>query len=144
MEATEEILDSAVIENAEEPLPEVKDEMHTEDAEEKASFDLGSDLDELASEFPRAATEDPDAIIDTARYEELRALGLSPREAFLATSKKGEAHAADTRAHLGGSVPKRARPLATGMSAHELKCAKEIFGDMSDEELRSLYRRVTK
>lgn len=111
--------------------------------DESEAFDIGSELDGLSEEFPRLRSEEPDALLDTQRYRELRALGLSSKEAYLATAKKSEIRQ-DSRAHLGGSVPKRAHPLGTGMSAQDLSFAREIFGSMSDEDIRSLYRRVTK
>ena len=121
-------------------LPIEEDTLDAVGKEEK-EFNLADDLKELAIEFPRLGGEGAEALFDTARYKELRELGLSSKEAFLATSKR-TAERKDTLSHLGGSVPKRARPLDTGMTQAEMRSAREIFTGMSDEEIRALYRRV--
>ena len=76
------------------------------------------------------------------RYAELRDLGLSPEEAFLATNhERLLSRAYDNRRHLRSAVPKEAG--GAGMSASELRQARELFGGESDAYLASLYRRAT-
>ena len=76
-----------------------------------------------------------------ARYTELRMLGLTEREAFCAASATRTP--TDSRAHLGSAVPRAASAPRSGISARELKEAREIFSGASDAEILRLYRRVT-
>ena len=80
--------------------------------------------------------------VNRTRYAELRALGLSAKEAFLATSSVATAEA-DSRAHLGSSVPRSATRPTMGISQRELKEARELFDGASDAEILRLYRRVS-
>ena len=105
-------------------------------------FDISDDVDELIADFEGLGTHAPEELCDTERYKELRALGLSPRESFLATQKK-RVEKQDSRAHLGG-VPKSVGVPGVQIPAGELKAAREIFVGMSDAEIRELYRRVTR
>lgn len=75
------------------------------------------------------------------RYAQLRDLGLSAREAFLATrtpKRKG-----DNRQHLSKSVPGGASPMRGVMTDGELSSARDLFSGVSDSEIRRLYKRVT-
>ncbi len=139
----EEIKENEASETVEEIITSDAELTDAETTDESEALDVNGELDGLSEEFPRLRAEEPEALLDTQRYRELRALGLSSREAYLATAKRSEIRQ-DSRAHLSGSVPKRAHPLGTGMSTQELSLAREIFGSMSDEDIRSLYRRVTK
>lgn len=99
------------------------------------------DLAELASRFPetrnlRSITDLPNAL----RYAELRDLGLSPTEAYLATGKLRTPQ--DNRAHLHSSVPKGSSDAGSYMKASELNSARELFSSLSDDEIRRLYKRV--
>lgn len=79
------------------------------------------------------------------RYAELRDLGLTPVEAYLASCgarPNGAPKKTDGRAHLRSSVPGRATP-EEGIGGRDLSAARELFGDLSDSEIRRLYRRVT-
>lgn len=73
------------------------------------------------------------------RYAELRDMGLSPEEAYLATTHRHPAY--DNRRHLQSSVPRAAAGPA-GMSASEMAAARELFEGLTDAELSALYRRV--
>ena len=77
---------------------------------------------------------------DPVRYGALRDLGLTPAEAYLATRKR---RGVDNRSHLRPtrSVAKGATPL---MTEAEMSAARELFSDVSDSEIRQLYKRVTK
>ena len=77
------------------------------------------------------------------RYAQLRDLGLSPEEAYLATNyARLSAYQRDNRSHLFSAIPKAAK--GESMSAEALAEARELFGELSDGELISLYRRATK
>lgn len=143
---TEEILSIDPNDSISAPERNANDFEPCDDGEKNATpeekcFDLDEEAMALSEEFPALGDGTPNMHFDTARYEELRALGVTPREAFLATAKQKRV---DDRAHLSGSMPKRAYATAGGMTAGELKEARAIFGNISDEEIRSLYRRVTK
>lgn len=101
------------------------------------------DLAELTAAFPAAAglaslTDLP----DPRRYGELRELGLSPREAFLATGGMPARPPQDTRRHLGSSVGRTAAPAAGRPTAGEMAAARDLFPSLSDGEIEALYRRV--
>ena len=127
-----------------EDLPEVKS-AHEEPTvmpthERTASEIIMEDLEELIAEFPELSDlRDASELSDPIRYGKLRDLGLSPKEAYLATS--GRKRMFDTRAHLSGAMPK---PLNTpsNISAYAVRCVRELFDGISDEEIISLYRRV--
>lgn len=76
------------------------------------------------------------------RYAELRDLGLSVEEAFLATNHRRLAPAPDTRRHIRSAVP-RAADGGGSMNAGERRAARELFSDLSDRELDDLFRRAT-
>ena len=98
------------------------------------------DLEELIEEFPELSDlRDASELSDPIRYGKLRDLGLSPKEAYLATS--GKKRVIDTRAHLSGAKPK---PVNTPskISAYAVRCIRELFDGISDEEIISLYKRV--
>lgn len=75
------------------------------------------------------------------RFAALRDLGLSVTEALAAVTPRFSPH--DTRSHLRASAPGGARTPGGLLSHEELKAAKELFSDLSEGELHSLYRRVT-
>lgn len=101
------------------------------------------DLDELRSEFYEARELSSITELDNpVRFAELRELGLSPREAYLATQKTKKR--TDNRSHLIGAAPRGAARGGSDMSHSELMRAREIFSGMSDAEIQLLYKRVTK
>ena len=101
---------------------------------------IKSDILELRSRFPElSGIEDITDLDNPIRYAELRDLGLSPREAYLATSERRQKP--DTRRHLSSAVPKRAA-MPAGLSQSELSEARELFSGLSDAELNRLARRV--
>ena len=102
------------------------------------------DLALLQSRFPlcRSMTHITE-MQNPLRYAELRDLGLSPEEAYIATNyPRLLAREKDNRSHLHSAVPKGAR--GESMNAEALAQARELFGNLSDSELLSLYRRATK
>ncbi|MBE6644629.1 MAG: hypothetical protein E7612_04525 [Ruminococcaceae bacterium] len=115
----------------------------TADGEDGIDYALvvSEDLRILREEFPELSEiEDICELNDPLRYAALRDLGLSPEEAYLATSKRQKK---DNRSHLFAT--KTVSVSRNGaMSDSELAAAREIFTDISDREIRKLYKRVTK
>lgn len=102
------------------------------------------DLETLKREFP--ALHDLTTLLELEqpeRYGELRDLGLSPREAYLATNtQRSERRSYDNRSHLHSSVPKSHGGRVDAMSINELREARELFSGMSDSEIVRLYKKV--
>ena len=104
---------------------------------------INDDIRELKEEFPELSEiESITELTNPIRYAALRDLGLSPAEAYILTSRRKQIY--DNRSHLTASVPVSAKSPDTGMSARELKEARELFGNISDSEIYKLYKRVTK
>ena len=121
----------------------------TVDAADNENAADGVDYGELLREDERTLTESFKSLpedfkitdlCDPIRYGALRDLGLSPREAFLATGGIGAA--LDNRAHLTRSISGGAVKRSADIPRAELRIAREIFSDMSEGELQKLYRRV--
>ena len=83
-----------------------------------------------------------DELADPVRFGALRDLGLTAKEAYLASGGKKRSY--DNRTHLISSVPGGARSAVDGISRVELDMARDIFGSMSESEIQKLYRKVTK
>lgn len=95
----------------------------------------------LAESFPELlSSENPRDIMNLDRYTELRRLGLTEREAYLATRSTKVRE--DNRAHLSPTVSREARGPHSAMPEGELRAARELFSGMSDAEIRRLYKRV--
>lgn len=134
----EQMLDTEILEDRQIPdeaAPEC-DADPVEEPEEIPSADYDGEIALLREQYPELLHES-----GTERYRELRALGLTPGEAYLATSEPRAR--ADGRAHLG-SAPRRAHSPYTGMSRSVLESARSLFEGLGDAELQRLYRRVTK
>ena len=102
-----------------------------------------SDMRELSALFPALRGKRSIAELDNPmRYAALRDLGLTPKEAYLATSEP--VRRADTQSHLRGTVPRGAGGGFTAMTAREMDAARELFSGLSDREIRKLYNKVTK
>ena len=118
---------------------DIEESASVEDEKEpEAEYTLEDDLDELEAEYPELISSIKNT--DRERYGELRALGLSPKEAYLATGEQRKPH--DTRYHLGDSAPRAARSPVSKMTRRELELARSVFDGMSDDEIRRLYNRV--
>ena len=138
-----ELADDAVKENENEDEPQ-KDEGETGESEPIDYAELArADMRELAEIFPHLAGKRSIAELDNPlRYAALRDLGLSPKEAYLATADPTSRY--DNRSHLLSAVPKRVGSAEKIMSQNELERARELFSDLSDRELQRLYKKVTK
>lgn len=103
------------------------------------------DLLALRREFPElSALSDLTELENPARYGALRDLGLSAKEAYLATTTPRRIPRGDNRAHLHSAVPKAVQAVGDGMSEGELSAARELFFGLGDAELHRLYQKVTK
>ncbi len=122
-------------------------EQPIQNAEENApvtsEFDIESEEECLHAQFLGTEGKSLSELVNEKRYIELRTLGLDPKEAFRATAKRDE-RAYDNRSHLSASVMRSVHAPSSAMSQAELSEARELFGGMSDEEIRNLYQKVTK
>ena len=101
------------------------------------------DIEALKGEFPElTGLKDITELENPMRYAALRDMGLEPREAYLATTKR--VRKTDTRSHLISAAPKSAHSPAHSMYGEELSDARALFSDMTDLEIQNLYRKVTK
>ncbi len=115
----------------------------TEDDEVDYERLMEEDLRQLKAEFSelgnaKSITE----LSNPLRYAALRDLGLTPREAYLATQDRRPR--IDNRSHLASAVARRAAMPTSAMTPREMRQARELFSDMSDAEINALYQRVTK
>lgn len=102
---------------------------------------LDADMAELRREFPELeGLSDIYELANPVRFGALRDLGLSAKEAYLASGGRRAVY--DNRRHLTASVPRTARSAAESMPRRELDLARELFGDMSDTDIQKLYRKV--
>lgn len=102
---------------------------------------IEADLNELRASFPELRElKNISELKNPMRFAALRDLGLSAAEAYLATSSPRSSY--DNRSHLRASVPGGAG-VATEMSRSEYDIARDIFSELSDSEIRKLYRKVT-
>ena len=130
-----------------EPTPDAISKAENDDEDTTKSIDYNEvarrDIEALRSEFPElrklgSITE----LENPMRYAALRDMGLEPREAYLATTKR--VRKTDTRSHLVSAAPKGAHSPAHSMYGNELDDARALFSDMTDSEIQNLYRKVTK
>ena len=129
-----EIFKSEPREEFSEEAAEIRDTSPETDADE---------LDELLGEFPElSALESIEDMRGFSRYRELCDMGLTPREAYLATAPRRDTSSG--KSHLLGAPIAKSAVSAHGISRGELMAAREIFGELSDAEIRRLYRKVTK
>jgi hypothetical protein len=128
-----------------EPIPEEE----AEDSENGAS--LPTDYEALAREDARILSElfpslrgikSITELKDPLRYAALRDLGLSPKEAYLATG--GSVSGYDNRSHLFSTARSKRGSPEGQMTHSELEAARELFSGLSDREIHSLYKKVTK
>jgi hypothetical protein len=105
---------------------------------------IEKDLEELRNSIPGLEDlSDISELENPVRYGALRDLGLSPREAYMATTGERKTRS-DNRAHLRSSVPRAVHSDSSDMPYRELALAREIFSGVSDAEIQRLYKKVTK
>ena len=141
-----DILDAEVTEETEavEDIASEGAETPTDDAHEEIDYEalIASDVSTLKTEFPELrGIKDITDLENPLRYAALRDLGLTPEEAYLATSKR---RVQDTRAHLRSAHGRSAAASVGMMSQHELATARDLFPGLSDSEIQRLYKRVSK
>ena len=137
--------DTEAIEDISDDAEAVIEEEAVSDGGADELFDASPDtdeLEELIAEFPELSERNKSELFDEARYSELRELGATPREAYLATARV-RAVITDNRSHLSSAVPRGAKSPIGKMSASELRAARELFAGASDKEIMRLYKRVT-
>ena len=124
-------------ESSEEITPEEKGEFV--DYEKLAR----EDMKELISLFPYLSEKESIyELSNPLRYAALRDLGLSPKEAYLATCEPVVRY--DNRSHLRSAVPRAAGAASDMLGAKELEAARELFSGLSDREIQKLYKKVSK
>ena len=97
------------------------------------------DLCELAGVFSELESlSDIEEIREYDKYKRFRDLGLSPKEAYLATGEP------QPKRRATPTSPISVRRPVSAMPESELRMAREIFSDLSDREITILYRMVTK
>lgn len=101
------------------------------------------DLEELQRDFPElSGITSLTQLSNPLRFAALRDLGLSAREAYLATEQRRTR--ADNRRHLRSSVPGSCRADESVLCGASLEAARELFGGLSDREIQKLYKKVIK
>ncbi len=125
------------------PLPTEAGEEGEETPDARFARTEQEDLAALRAALPELATlASLTALSAPARYGELRELGLSPLEAYLAPEgHRALSRPGDNRAHLVSSI---GRTAATGsrIGSAELSAARDLFPSLSDSEIEALWRRV--
>lgn len=130
--------------NEEEPTQDNAPDSEGEERVDYAAL-AREDLLALKKEFPSLADMSSLSELENpARYGALRELGLTAREAYLATTtpKAQIPHTYDNRSHLRSSVPRTHGASGEQMSANEMRAARALFSDLSDSEIVKLYKKV--
>ena len=110
--------------------------------EEPTDFILEEDLDLLKKDFSELQDiSDISQLPNPTRYAALRDLGLTPKEAYLATSPIKKT---DPRSHLKTGVPHISKSPVSSMTRREWQIARALFDDMNDSDIEKLYIKVTK
>ena len=99
------------------------------------------DLRALEREFPEMRGKSLADLPSPRRFGELRELGLSPREAYLATCDRRVTLGG--KAHLRASQPTHSVSRTSTMTASELRQASNLFPKLSGREIVALYKRVS-
>ena len=133
--------DISASENNDNDSPQIPETEQSAKSEPDYSELLDSDMRELSAEFQPDGKIKITDLKNPVRYGALRDLGLTPKEAYLASG--GRRERADNRAHLSSSVPRAMTSAFSEIPRSELETARELFGDMSDSEIRNLYKKVT-
>lgn len=114
-----------------------------------------SDFAEIQREFPETrGLKSLREIENLAKFGRFRDLGLSPKEAYAAANpdsvRKSVAAATkqqslnETKAHLKSAVPAGSKDDGIAISKKELREWRDLFPNLSDKEISSLYRESAK
>ncbi len=125
------------------PLPSEAGE-EAESTDERFARTEREDLAVLSEALPELASlTSLSALSSPTRYGELRELGLSPVEAYLATEgRHALGRTQDSRAHLVGSIGRTASTAGSRIGSAELSAARDLFPSLTDGEIEALWRRV--
>ena len=131
--------------NSDDTAP-AEENLETVNEDDKESVDYArvaaEDIAALKAEFPELSdVSDICELNNPLRYAALRDLGLSPAEAYLATAKRAPRR--DNRSHLSAIRTVSYAPQGS-MTESEMAMARELFSDISDGEIRKLYKKVNK
>ena len=137
--AAEEIADESAASPTE--APEAEEQIPAEEADYEAV--ARADLDALKAQFPAlSALTSLAELPDPARYGELRELGLTPREAYLAIGGAPK-RKSDNRSHLFSSVPRTSAHGRDLPTSEQMAEARRLFSDLNDAQIHRLYKKVT-
>ena len=142
-EAEAKGLDTDSAAAADVPIEDAAEETENEEDTVDYAALAAEDLADLKAQFP-ALKSLPSlaALSDPVRYAELREMGLSPKEAYLAIGGTARRRS-DNRAHLLSAGP-RASALANGLPSNaEMAEARRLFSNLSDAQIHRLYKKVT-
>ena len=137
--AAEEIADEGSVSPTE--APEAEEQIPAEEADYETV--ARADLDALKAQFPAlSALTSLAELPDPARYGELRELGLTPREAYLAIGGAPK-RKSDNRSHLFSSVPRTSAHGRDLPTSEQMAEARRLFTDLNDAQIHRLYKKVT-
>ncbi len=126
----------SIIEQETEAVPEEVEEI---DYAALAAEDLAA----LKAQFPiLKGLSSLTSLSNPVRYAELRELGLSPREAYLASGGTARV-ASDNRSHLFSAVPRTSAAVTEAISTSEMAEVRRLFSDLSDAQIYKLHKKVT-
>ena len=120
-----------------EALPEVE-ESASEILEEEVEEEVREPYDDISPEVEKPSAQN---LTPEQLYDALKSLGVSNEDAYYYSYGKNNSNG---RAHLKTSVPPRVKSPSCSMSQGELDDARAIFSDMTDTEIRNLYKKVIK
>ena len=126
-------------------IEQVSENTNTDEVSPSIDYDeiARQDLEQLKAIFPELSEISSITMIENPlRYAALRDLGLSAKEAYLATNAQRARY--DNRSHLSSAVPGGASAPRSTMTTAELDAARELFGQLSDREIQKLYKKVTR
>ena len=129
------------VSGGEETAPDA-DDTDTDGVTDYAAL-AAADMRELCELFPElSGKKSITELDDPLRYAALRDLGLTPREAYLATAKIRPRY--DNRSHLKSDVPRGTANGGDELLGKELDECRELFFGLSDREIQKLYKKVTR
>ena len=131
----------------EEAIPDASQKDTSSDGNSENDYDalIESDLLELREKIPElSGIADITELENPVRYGALRDLGLSPEEAYRATTTAKLSVKPDNRSHLRSSAARSSAANSGAMPYRELEAAREIFSGVPDSEIQRLYKKVTR
>ena len=116
---------------------------------------MKADLEEIQREYPETRNLKSLTEIDNlAKFGRFRDLGLSAKEAYAAANADGVRKSVaaatkqqslnGTKAHLKSAVPAGSKDDGIAISQRELAEWRDLFPDLSDKEIRQLYKESAK